>query len=283
MRETLQKIRVNLRPVCGHRETEAVIKIMFHFLKGWNTVDILMHECEPLSDFVKGEVDGMLQRLKSHEPIQYVTGEARFHGLEFKVSPAVLIPRPETEELVDMVIDDSGYVPDLNVLDIGCGSGCIAISLAKSLRFPRVDALDVSPAAISVAQNNASRLKCDVNFICNDVFAWNGAEDYYDIIVSNPPYIGESERDEMERNVLDFEPEGALFVPDSKPLVFYERISELAAFSLKRGGRLYFEINPLHASSFHGLLKRGGFTGIELIRDSFGRVRFVKARKPLEI
>lgn len=280
MRETLRKLRDGLRPIYGDGETEAIIRIIFHHLKGWNTVDMIMNEGEPLSDFVKGEIDVILGRLLDHEPIQYITGEARFHGMEFYVTPDVLIPRPETDELADIIIDEAGNREDLDVLDVATGSGCLAIALARSLPFPKVTALDISEKAIEVAKENARRLKAAVRFIRADVFDWKAPADSFDIVVSNPPYIDESEKVAMERNVLDFEPHEALFVPDSDPLVFYRRISSVAASALRRGGRLYFEINPRHASDFPPLLASEGFVETELLRDSGGHLRFVKAMKP---
>lgn len=169
MRDTLRKLREILRPLYGNGETEAIIRIMFHYLKGWNTVDIIMHEDASLSPFIKSEIDAILKRLVKHEPIQYITGEARFHGMEMKVTPDVLIPRPETDELVDIIVSDAGETEDLRVLDIGTGSGCIAIALARSLRFPTVTAVDISDAALAVARENASNLKANVSFIKEDI------------------------------------------------------------------------------------------------------------------
>lgn len=278
MRETLKRLRTQLRPIYGERETEAIIKIIFHHLKGWNTVDMLIHEPEPLSSFIKSEVDKILTRLLQHEPIQYITGEARFHGLELHVTPDVLIPRPETAELVDIIADDAGEREDLKVLDIATGSGCIAIALARSLRFPEITALDISPAALKVAEKNAKDLKTNIRFISGDIFTWSGSG-VYDIIVSNPPYIDESEKETMDRNVLDFEPHGALFVPDEDPLRFYIRIIALCKTILIPGGMLYLEINPRHATELAQLISSRGFTQTEVIKDSYGKDRFIRAKR----
>lgn len=236
MRDTLRKLREILRPLYGNGETEAIIRIMFHYLKGWNTVDIIMHEDASLSPFIKSEIDAILKRLVKHEPIQYITGEARFHGMEMKVTPDVLIPRPETDELVDIIVSDAGETEDLRVLDIGTGSGCIAIALARSLRFPTVTAVDISDAALAVARENASNLKANVSFIKEDILTVS-PEGIFDIIVSNPPYIDESEKSGMEPNVLDYEPKIALFVPDDNPLLFYKRIAEIAVRKTIPGGK----------------------------------------------
>lgn len=278
MRETLKKLRSDLRPVYGDRETEAIIKIIFHHLKGWNTVDMLIHEPEPLSPFIKSEVDKILQRLLNHEPIQYITGEARFHGLELHVTPDVLIPRPETAELVDIITDYAGDKEDLKVLDIATGSGCIAIALARTLRFPEITAIDISPEALKVAEKNAKALKTNISFIQGDIFSWTGAPKTFDIIVSNPPYIDESEKASMEKNVLDYEPHSALFVPDDNPLCFYRRITDLARSLLLPNGCLYFEINPRHAKELVALISSKGFSDVEVIKDSYGKDRFIRSK-----
>ena len=291
MRTELTKLRTALRPLYGDRETEAIIRIIFHHLKGWNLTDMLIHEPEPLSPFIKSEIDRILQRLLNHEPIQYITGEARFHGLELHVTPDVLIPRPETAELVDIIADDAADRPDLHVLDIATGSGCIAIALARTLRFPIVTALDISEPALKVARENVANLKVAVNLIHADIFSWpslspaDGSNkvlperESLDIIVSNPPYIDESEKASMDANVLDYEPHSALFVPDADPLRFYIRIAYVAGQLLKPDGRLYFEINPRHADDLKKMLQKSGFTQVDIIRDSYGKERFIRASR----
>lgn len=278
MRETLKKLREALRPVYGNGETEAIIRILFHHLKGWNTVDILMHEADPLSPFMKSEIDKILSRLLKHEPIQYITGEARFHGMELKVTPDVLIPRPETDELVDIIVSGREETEDLHILDIATGSGCIAIALSRSLKFPNVSALDISEKALDIAKENARNLKANITFIHADIFKWEPDENF-DIIVSNPPYIDDSEKADMEPNVLDYEPATALFVPDNNPLVFYKRIAQIAKQALNDRGMLFFEINPHHADELREYLSSEGFTDVEIIRDSFGKQRFIKASR----
>lgn len=276
MRQTLQKLRTALRPIYGNCETEAIIRILFHYLKGWNTVDMLIHETEPLSPFVKSEVDNILERLLRHEPIQYITGEARFHGMEIKVTPDVLIPRPETDELVDIILADNENREDLKVLDVATGSGCIAIALSRNLKFPKVTALEISRKALDIAEENAKNLKAKIDFIHADIFTWQ-PDSMFDIIVSNPPYIEESEKAEMEPNVLDYEPHSALFVPDDDPIKFYERIADMACEALSQDGMLYFEINPRSAEIISNYLSSKGFVNIEILRDSFGKQRFIKA------
>lgn len=278
MRELLKKLRDSLRPIYGNGETEAIIRIIFHYLKGWNTVDLLIHEPDPISPFMQGEVEKILDRLMKHEPIQYITGEARFHGLQLKVTSDVLIPRPETSELVDLIIDQADEKEDLRILDLCTGSGCIAVALARSLRFPQITAVDISAAALEVAKSNAKELKANITFIKADIFKWI-PEGKFDIIVSNPPYIDESEKKDIEENVLKYEPHQALFVPDENPLIFYKRIVTIADASLSPKGKLYLEINPRHADELAVYLKENSFTSVDIRRDSFGKQRFIIAFK----
>ena len=275
MKDTVKKLRESLLPLYGPRETEAIIRLIFHYLKGWDLTAILIHGDDELSPFIKEEIDKILQRLLNYEPIQYITGEARFHGLELKVKPGVLIPRPETAELVDIIVDEADRREDLQVLDVGTGSGAIALALASSLRFPQIYALDISKDALEVARENAKNLNLKIQFIQADIFKWE-PDGYFDIIVSNPPYIDLSERSSMERNVIDYEPEEALFVPDNDPICFYKRIADIGYRRLKADGRIYFEINPRHAVEIKNLLIDKRFTDVEIVRDSFGKERFVK-------
>ena len=274
MRETLKKFRESLRPLYGDREAEAIIRIVFHHLKGWDTTQMLIHGEDQLSPFIKEEANKILNRLLEHEPVQYITGEARFHGMEFKVAPGVLIPRPETEELVDIIVKEAGDKEDLEILDIGTGSGCIAITLARALKFPHISAIDISDAALKIAEENNRKLKTKVKFDKQDIFTLKTGKKF-DIIVSNPPYIDESEKKDMDPNVTLYEPQEALFVSDKDPLIYYTHITQIAVDSLNPGGRLYFEINPRHADEIKALLEEKGFKGVEIIRDSFGKLRFV--------
>lgn len=278
MQETIDKLRNSLVPIYGKGESDAIIRLIFHYLKGWNLTDMLIHKGDELSPYVKKEIVGILNRLLKQEPIQYITGEARFHGMDMKIRPGVLIPRPETDELVDIIIDENKDREDLKVLDLCTGSGCIAIALARNLPFSDVTALDFSKDALEVAKENAIKLKAKVNLIEADIFKWHPAQKY-DIIVSNPPYVMDKEALAMEKNVLDYEPHEALFVRDEKPLVFYERIADLAKDRLEEGGRLYFEINPLTAAELKELMMEKGFSDVELIKDSSGKDRFLSCRK----
>ena len=239
---------------------------------------MLIHQDESLSPFVKSEIDDILKRLMAYEPIQYITGEARFHGMNLKVKPGVLIPREETDELVDLVIDENKNREDLEILDVCSGSGAIAIALARNLPFSKVTGVDFSPVAIEMANENAILLKTKVSFLQEDIFDWSPVCSY-DIIVSNPPYVLDKESLNMEPNVLDYEPHEAIFVRDDEPLVFYERIADIAKGSLKQKGRLYFEINPLTSEPLKNMIDKKGFDEVNLLKDSFGKTRFLTAVK----
>ncbi len=216
-----------------------------------------------------------IARLKHQEPIQYVLGEAHFLGRDFLVSPEVLIPRPETEMLVQHIIDENRQ-PAIGVLDIGTGSGCIAITLQQELNQATVHALDISAQAIRVAQANAERLGADLCWLQRDILHQPLPTQYWDIIVSNPPYVRVSEKQAMERRVLDYEPAQALFVPDEAPLCFYERIVALAPYHLAVGGRLYLEINEAFGSAVADLLRSAGFSSVRIGQDLNGKERWVE-------
>jgi release factor glutamine methyltransferase len=218
-----------------------------------------------------------LSKLKLQVPIQYIIGKANFMDLDFVVNKNVLIPRPETEELVRWILDDfSTAQSDLKILDIGTGSGCIAISLAKNLPNAKVYALDVSQEALAVAKETAELNGVEIYFVNADILEVNDLDDKFDIIVSNPPYVRMLEKQEMKNNVLDNEPELALFVADDNPLIFYKKITELAAKNLIDKGVLYFEINQYLGKETQSLLEATNFSEIELRKDFFGNDRMLK-------
>lgn len=272
-------MRARLSPLYGDGEANAMIRLIFHSLKGWSATDLIIHEGDTASDYLLEKTDGIIRRLLNYEPIQYVLGEAYFFGMHLEVNPNVLIPRPETEELVDTIIKENPG-SDLRVLDIGTGSGAIAIALARNLPFSKVTALDISQPALDTARRNADRLKARIEFIHADVFTFLPSRDSLDIIVSNPPYVAEEEKSDMESNVLLYEPHSALFVPDSSPLIFYSRIADIGKSALTGGGKLYFEINPRFADALHQMLAKEGYTDILSTKDSFGKTRFFSAVKP---
>lgn len=220
-----------------------------------------------------------LSKLKLQVPIQYIIGKTNFMDLDFVVNKNVLIPRPETEELVRWILDDfSTAQSDLKILDIGTGSGCIAISLAKNLPNAKVYALDVSQEALAVAKETAELNGVEIYFVNADILEVNDLDDKFDIIVSNPPYVRMLEKQEMKNNVLDNEPELALFVTDDNPLIFYKKIAELAAKNLIDKGVLYFEINQYLGKETQSLLEATNFSEIELRKDFFGNDRMLKGK-----
>lgn len=220
-------------------------------------------------------VDAALSRLSDGEPLQYVLGQTEFYGLKFKVNEAVLIPRPETEELVRMVLDEN-LEPDLQVLDVGTGSGCIPISIQANRPNWKVRGFDVSDAALVVARDNNSLNKTEVGFIQGDLFSEELAFQNLDIIVCNPPYIGKEEASEIHKNVLVFEPHLALFPEDPDPLIFYKVLSEKAAVWLKSEGKLYFELNERYANLVSEVMQKNGFQNIEIMKDMQGKDRMAK-------
>lgn len=279
VREELIEIRRRLDGIFDRREREAVILLIFSYVKGWSRVDLIINESKELSEFTLREVNGIIDRLILGEPIQYITGEARFYGMDFHVGPGVLIPRPETEELVDWIADDAKGRSDLRILDIGTGSGCIAISLAKTLAFPDVTAIDISDAALRFAEENAAALKARVKFYKADMYVWKPEADSLDIVVGNPPYIAPDEAADMEVRVKDFEPSEALFVTADDPIRPYKRIEELARQGLKPGGTVYLELNPRYAEEVKDHFESRGWENVEIRLDSYGKKRFLKGIK----
>lgn len=277
-REAINRLRENLAGVYDPREIESMTRVIFEDVLLWKPVDIVMRDQEPLPSFFDTKLDGIIDRLLRHEPLQYILGKARFHGHSFAVTPATLIPRPETEQLVDMIVDQNPG-SDLRVLDIGTGSGCIAISLARALKFAHVTATDISPQALTVAQQNAAALKTRVSFVQQDILTTQAPREAWDIIVSNPPYITMSERSAMERNVLDYEPGSALFVPDDNPMLYYRPIAAYASLALASAGRLYLEINRAMGSQVVQTLQQAGLKNIQLHNDFNGNPRFATATK----
>lgn len=271
-----------LAPSYGSREAAALTDEILLRLKGWNRVDSIIHGNELATQFLADRVDATVDRILNDEPIQYIFGKAHFYGMDFNVSPATLIPRQETAMLVDMIVDRYGKTYDLNILDLGTGSGCIAIALARHLPFPSlVNAVDISPDALNVARSNALALNTRIDFVNADMLSLpdlsRKLSANYDIIVSNPPYIARHEAASMHRNVLDFEPDSALFVPDDDPLIFYRAIAEFASSHLAPDGGLFLEINPLFAKDLTALLCDFGFTSVDTFKDLQKADRFIIA------
>ena len=264
-------------------EAKAIALMLMEKVCGMTTTEVLMNH--PKGEAYRTELLAMSQRIAQGEPVQYVLGEADFCGMSMKVQPGVLIPRKETEELVAWVVEEGrGKKEALHVLDIGTGSGCIAVALAKTLEGTEVEAWDVSDVALQTAKENAERNGVKVETKKVDVLRDNRLRttDYgvFDVIVSNPPYICEEEKAEMERNVLEHEPPLALFVPDNDPLLFYRRIGELGLSILRGEGLLFFEINRRFGKEVVKMLQDMGYQDVELRQDQFGNDRMVKAIKP---
>ncbi|WP_167021329.1 peptide chain release factor N(5)-glutamine methyltransferase [Chitinophaga sp. Cy-1792] len=268
--------------IYDEREAANIAHIVLEHITGFGKLDRIIHKEQQLTPAQLETLKSAISALQRLEPIQYITGTAWFYGLEFNVSPAVLIPRPETEELADWVVKDAGDKPGLHILDIGTGSGCIPISIKSALPGAIVAGLDVSEAAVEVARGNATKLKQDVTF--KVINALNPDEvatlDKQDIIVSNPPYITQKEQTDMQQQVWGFEPSIALFVPDTDALLFYRHIAILAMEKLNKGGLLYFEINEAYGQEVVELLRGLGFENIELKQDFFGKDRMIKAAVP---
>ncbi len=220
-----------------------------------------------------------LAQLKNEYPIQYIIGEVEFMDLTFEVNENVLIPRPETEELIKWVLTTEEGSEDMSILDIGTGSGCIPIILAHSMAKSSVTSFDVSEKAIEVAKKNAIKNKVDIQLVVQNILSIDTLDASYDIIISNPPYVRESEKAQMKNNVLNYEPDIALFVSDNDPLIFYKHIARLAIKSLKPSGALYFEINQYLGSALCTFLKDLGFKEIELKKDIYGADRMIRAIK----
>jgi len=238
-----------------------------------------------IPDITASKLREALNRLGEHEPLQYVLGETEFSGLMFHVRPGVLIPRPETEELVELIIKDakSHFVKKeaLRIIDFCSGSGCIAISLSKKISGSLVEGWDISQDALEISKENASRLSPYVQFLPVDILNYQPSEKSYgkmDILVSNPPYVCNSEQDEMETKVLKYEPHLALFVDDSDPLIFYRKIGELSEKMLKKGGFLYFEINSRLWKETMDMMKSFTFQEVRVFKDISGRERFIRAK-----
>lgn len=250
-----------------------------HFLK-MNRLQMALEPNKELNKAEIGEFDKALEKLTSFEPIQYIIGETEFFSLNFKVAPGVLIPRPETEELVQWILDEVSLQQksDLKILDIGTGSGCIPISLKKHLPKTQISAIDISEEALEIANLNAEQNEVSVEFIQQDILSAEKLPQQFDIIVSNPPYVRELEKAEMHQNVLQHEPETALYVKDENPLLFYKKITKLAQEGLAKNGLLFFEINQYLGEETKAMVEDHGFNA-ELRKDMFGNFRMLKAQK----
>jgi release factor glutamine methyltransferase len=274
-------------PFFDKEEAESFFYLIIENFRNLKRVDLVMQPDLFFSEPELIQLEQIIAELKLQKPIQYILGSTEFYGLQFEVNEHTLIPRPETEELVDWILksqkleDGRRTTEDksIKMLDIGTGSGCIAISLAKNLPLARVSAIDVSVEALATAKKNAALNEVDVQFICQNILETNSLTTTYDIIVSNPPYVRMLEKQEIKTNVLDFEPHLALFVEDNDALLFYRKIAQLAQHNLNENGLLFFEINQYLAKETIELLENLHFKSIELRQDIYGNDRMICCKK----
>lgn len=286
LKELQHHIHEQLDAIYGKDEVSSFFRLLMEQILKIKPIEIALHPNLSVSSSNQEQFISAIQQLKKEEPIQYIIGHTEFFGLTFKVNPNTLIPRPETEELVQWIINEN-QIPNPKspkILDIGTGSGCIAVSLSKNLPNSKVYALDISNEALNVAKENAVLNNVEVEFIEADILNTGYAElvsasHKFDIIVSNPPYVRKLEKSEIKKNVLEHEPHIALFVQNEDPLQFYKAICEFAVHNLKPKGRLYFEINQYLGEEMKQLLKTYNFESIELRKDLFGNDRMLKAIK----
>ncbi|MDR3058317.1 MAG: peptide chain release factor N(5)-glutamine methyltransferase [Prevotella sp.] len=274
MRRAIPYIKESLKAYYPENEISGFIRIIIEYISHkpypQAYADHLIFSCE-----TNVQIESILERLKRYEPIQYIFGQTEFFGLPFSVNSDTLIPRPETEELVELIINENNK-SGLKILDIGTGSGAIAIALAKHLNKADVFAWDFSQRALDMAKHNAERNNVQVEFNKVDVLDDYPKDIMYDIIVSNPPYVLESEKNVMEQNVLAYEPHSALFVPDADALLFYNRIADIALDALRPGGKLYFEINQVKGDETMEVLRKKGFKEVVLFKDLSKNDRMVR-------
>ena len=284
LKDILDIYHKELDLIYGKNEVDSFFNLLIEFHFNLKRIQLIVDPNYLLDNQQEQLMFEALSKLKLQKPIQQIIGETEFYDLTFKVNEHTLIPRPETEELVRWIVDDlkSNEEP-IAILDIGTGSGCIAVSLAKALSNSQVSAIDISKEALNVARENARINKVDVNFIEADVLnseTFDFEEGIFDVIVSNPPYVRNSEKKDMKDNVLNYEPHQALFVENEDALIFYKAISQLALRLLKPKSSIYFEINQYLREDMFNLIKSLGFEDIEIRKDMFDNDRMLKAIKP---
>ncbi len=279
MQASIQHIKDELKDLYPAEEIDGFIRIIIDHVLGLSFTEMILQKERILKEEEREIIRKITARLEKHEPIQYILGETDFFDLKLTVMPGVLIPRPETEELVDWIIH-SGIPADVRVLDIGTGSGCIPLAIKKRMPNAYVLGVDVSEKALKTARANAERNRLCVCFKQTDILNWNKQQwGVFDVIVSNPPYVRESEKTQMRANVLNYEPERALFVQDCDPLLFYRIIAGFAKLYLRDNGFLFFEINENLGKETKALLAKKGFKNIELRKDIEGKERMIRCEK----
>lgn len=272
-----KRFKKSLSPLYDETEAEQLFLLTLEELEGKTRIDLIMHP--ELKTDKNQQWENVLHDLMQEKPIQYIFGKAYFYGLTFEVNASTLIPRAETEELVEWIINSVDTSKPIRILDIGTGSGCIGITLAKELPLARVTLMDISKDALNVAKRNAKHNKVQVETIMQDVLQVDTLSEQYDIIVSNPPYVRNLEKVEIKKNVLAYEPHLALFVEDDNALIFYRKIAQLANDNLQEKGLLFYEINQYLGSETVALFESLNFTDVELKKDMLGNDRMVKAIK----
>lgn len=283
---TYEELWHRLTPVYDAGEAKAIVRYVLDVAFGMSATDVYCGKVTQLAADERIRLEEIMLRLAAAEPVQYVLGQADFCGRTFRVAPGVLIPRPETEELCAWITEEAatrerrgegGGKASTAILDIGTGSGCIGVTLALDISGASVTAWDISEEALAIARRNAAELHAGVTMERQDALRPPQDGRRWDIIVSNPPYVCRRESAAMERNVLEHEPHTALFVPDDDPLLFYRAIAGYARGTLREGGRLFLEINPLYAGDMHVMLRDAGFASVETRRDCYGKERMMKA------
>lgn len=281
---TYRDLYTRLETLYETREAQAIVRTILEIRFEMSYTDIVCGKVNELSADKEKELEEIMRRLENGEPLQYILGEAEFAGRTFHVEPGVLIPRPETAELCRLIVDDIKAIhkdtESIVITDVGTGSGCIAITLSLELLNSKVRAYDISTKALEIAKKNAELLGADVDFEIQDALRLEPKsvdDKFMHIIVSNPPYIAEKEKEEMCKNVLDYEPSLALFVSDEDPLIFYRSIAEYGVKNLKDGDRIYYEINPIYAQEMVELMESLGYRDIKIANDLYGKQRMLRA------
>lgn len=278
MKAGIAQIRKELGGIYSRDEIESLIFLIFGKLKGYSRAQLLLASDSEITPEEQLQIDQIVARLKAHEPIQYILGETEFYGLPIRTIPGTLIPRPETEELVQWIIQENQLTKPV-IFDVGTGTGCIAVALRKNIPDSTVLACDVSPVCLETARRNAFENNAELSVFEFDILNFNPEINFpkLSVIVSNPPYVRQSEKLLMQKNVLDHEPELALFVDDDDPLIFYRKIAEFAQKHLQNGGRIYFEINEALGKECSEMLQEKGFSEIRLKKDLQQKDRMLAA------
>ncbi|QJD98121.1 peptide chain release factor N(5)-glutamine methyltransferase [Mucilaginibacter robiniae] len=286
VKQVYEAYQNSLKSVYDVREIEAITNLSIGSIIRLPKAQLKAFPDRELNDEQIDQLNSILNALQTGEPLQYILGHTEFYGLSFNVNPSVLIPRPETEELVHWILETviNNKAIKQNILDIGTGSGCIAVTLKHKLKNSVVAALDISPAALQTAKQNADLNQVEINFQETNILNWKPTEitqELYTLIVSNPPYVTETDKQQMHRNVTDFEPHTALFVLETNPLLFYNAIADFASQHLTKGGYLFFEINESYGQQTVNMLTHKLFINIELRKDMLGKDRMIKAIWPM--